>query len=356
MLADKCLYRLRIGNVPRSTTAEQLIQRLDIPLIQIGSVRFPETDSPSPFRVAYLVHQSSERFLRNIIGKHHDQPFSAGVAKRLQLQLEKDVDFFRWTDAREISRAPRRSSLSSAASARSGSAAWDHHSRTASQTTSNSESEENLPTESRVVHSDRPISSLEQMVLERLTGLHVANRINNPRGVTLRRYFEQHPNNMHNALTITLDLLSIVKGIHSRNVVHRNITPDNIFVDDSLVLTDFASATFIQQTEQDQHSSVTESYQPVASPDAFFWQTTTTSNDTSHVCAILFWLITRKHPKDSRDINGKAPHERRQARQAIAVAVEQATGKSSEQRRCVFDCSSLSTRDIHGRHQTRFTD
>ena len=122
------------------------MKRLDISPLQLMNIRFPGRADTSSAMVVYFVHQSSERFLRNRIGEHHDQPFSDSVPAKLQLQLEKNLDFFQWGDSRETPRSSRGRSLSSAPIPDRPAPWYDDARRTASQASSEVDPDESSST------------------------------------------------------------------------------------------------------------------------------------------------------------------------------------------------------------------
>lgn len=172
-------------------------------------------------------------------------------------------------------------------------------------------------------------------------------------GVTLRDFVGTNPMNFRDKLLTTISLLNIVREIHSRNIVHRHIHPANIIVRTQLdsnkidlVLTDFSQAcpisddepnnrtifdndrdyirnTFYQATQLERQSSTgnddynAQNKKLVCTP----------SIDTSSVCALLFWLITKREPKGSRNIHGEAPHQEKIHKNTIDKELTKATGK-----------------------------
>lgn len=177
-------------------------------------------------------------------------------------------------------------------------------------------------------------------------------------GITLKAYIQKNPRNLHEALEITLELLSIVKQIHNRNDIHGNITPENIIIrnrcntpyKDRLILIGFSS-TIINYPDGKQNEKVFhEDYVNYADdPNTLFYrvpQIKTQGKDTnatdenerqesirspkidsSHICAILYWLITKKPPRESKNINNIAPHELKESITTIRTEIEKITGK-----------------------------
>ena len=173
-------------------------------------------------------------------------------------------------------------------------------------------------------------------------------------GVTLSEFIHSTSASFRDKLEITLDLLNIVKGLHSRNVVHRYINPDNIMIktssdgtDDhnSLFLIDFCRAYLTQDDdpsnkmifEDDRNHIWNAFYQPSElekqpsiddnnNNSKRKNMACTRSIDASYVCAVLFWMITECPPRESRNIHGEAPHQRKDHASAIKAELTKATG------------------------------
>jgi serine/threonine protein kinase len=149
---------------------------------------------------------------------------------------------------------------------------------------------------------------------------------------TLDNLINQRSLSIRENLIISLKLVHLVKQIHNRNVVHRNISPQNILInyDSSMSpdqihvgLIDFDFA-WIEQPNNDSSNLdqvkdliVNNFYQVPQLTEQSPNKNTTDKNitqqsrtiDTTLICAILFWMITGREPKCSRNENGKAPHQ-----------------------------------------------
>ncbi|CAF3972183.1 unnamed protein product, partial [Rotaria magnacalcarata] len=197
----------------------------------------------------------------------------------------------------------------------------------------------------------------------------------NIEGVTLHDFVPTTSIDLHNALIITLKLLHTVKQINRRNVIHRNINPHNIIIKTSsikennqnqssfeninLVLIDFDLAYIDQQTDEHNqkmdgifYSDNIDLINPLKckrpQSNQIFYRVPqiekrsminhvvkneqddnlcrSSTIDTSHICAILFWLITKSYPRESRDIDGKAPHEKKHHIRIIEEELTRASG------------------------------
>ncbi|CAM2708528.1 unnamed protein product [Rotaria socialis] len=205
----------------------------------------------------------------------------------------------------------------------------------------------------------------------------------NVEGVTLHDFIPTTSIDLHNALIITLKLLHTVKQINRRNVIHRNINPHNIIIDTSsikennqnqssfeninLVLIDFDLAYIDQQTNEHNqkmggmfYSDSIDLINPLKckkpQSNQIFYRVPqiekrsminhivkneqddnlcrSSTIDTSHIGAILFWLITKSYPRESRDIDKKAPHEKNHHIRIIEEELTRASGvwKGKEKR------------------------
>lgn len=143
------------------------------------------------------------------------------------------------------------------------------------------------------------------------------------------------------ALHITQQLLTIVKEIHSKNVIHRDLQPKNILIQrraneqsSSFMLINFGSAfvdnyqwnaspadiddylgnQFYQMPQFEQRLVETKPFE--RSPIV----------DTTGICAILFWLLTGHAPKESKDIEQQSPHRMSNHLKIIKTRIDQVAG------------------------------
>jgi serine/threonine protein kinase len=173
---------------------------------------------------------------------------------------------------------------------------------------------------------------------------------------TLYELIDQRSLCIQEILIITLKLLNLIRQIHNRNVVHRNISPRNILINYdssmspdqihvSLIDFDFA---WIEQPNND--SSNFDSVKDIIPNDFYqvpqfdiqpsnknghdenieqieFHQRSRTI-DTSFITAILFWMITGHEPKCSRDVKGQVPHQRDGIQEMINKTLISEAGKN----------------------------
>ncbi|HEY9700834.1 MAG TPA: serine/threonine-protein kinase [Allocoleopsis sp.] len=86
-------------------------------------------------------------------------------------------------------------------------------------------------------------------------------------GHTLKHEFEnlKNPLTESEAIALISDLLSILKFVHSRNVVHRDVNPNNIMrrmIDNKLILIDFGAAKRLDSNAQSTIAIGTPGYMP----------------------------------------------------------------------------------------------
>ncbi|CAF1508684.1 unnamed protein product [Didymodactylos carnosus] len=187
---------------------------------------------------------------------------------------------------------------------------------------------------------------------------------------TLYDLINQRPLCIRENLMISLKLVHLIKQIHSRNVVHRNISPQNILInyDSSMSpdqihvgLIDFDFA-WIEQPNNDSSNLdqvkdlIVNNFYRVPQFAIQSLNTNTTDKDieqinsdqrsrtidTSFICAILFWMITGRDPKCSRHENGQAPHQLNGVEdiifmKSISEAGECVTKSFMEHLKLVFD-------------------
>jgi tRNA A-37 threonylcarbamoyl transferase component Bud32 len=166
-------------------------------------------------------------------------------------------------------------------------------------------------------------------------------------GETLSDYIKANKMDFREALYITRQLLNIIKQIHDRNVIHRDIQPKNILIEQrsnineiNLMLINFSSAwinnyqwthyiedcderlgnQFYRMPQFENQSIDTEQNE---TNGQFRYSPTI---DTTGICAILFWMITGHEPKESQDISGQPPHKLRDNLKIIEKKIIEMTG------------------------------
>jgi serine/threonine protein kinase len=173
------------------------------------------------------------------------------------------------------------------------------------------------------------------------------------KGVTLKEFVTQrykHPRgfSLFDAFTLTDKLFCIIKAVHAKGVVHRDLKPDNVMIDFTnyndpvenveVYVVDFGMAyietqadTDIDWSKYDQARHGTEledslgnrwyrvpqlSRQDISQltvkqkNDLFHVVRRSPTIDASSICAILFWMLIQTVPEENRDKNNMAPHRR----------------------------------------------
>ena len=159
-------------------------------------------------------------------------------------------------------------------------------------------------------------------------------------GNTLDKFIkEKDAIDVFDAVKFTVKLLDIVEYCHQRDVVHRDIKPDNIIViNDSLttpVLIDFGLSF-----NKEDDTNLTPTGQDIGNRFLFLPEHKRESglqrdkrSDITQVCGILFFVITGKEPRHLLDEKGNKPHQTEKARQKLSVLPEHILSKINR----VFD-------------------
>ena len=134
-------------------------------------------------------------------------------------------------------------------------------------------------------------------------------------GYNLKKFFSQiHRGDVGvlQAIQIVQNLITIVKQVHDKDVLHRNLGPESVLIEwDSkqafadqaqLFLIDFSQACII--SEKDTRSTAASWYKaPQANVESFKYSSTI---DASSICGILLWLLTTIDPRHDQN---KLPHQ-----------------------------------------------
>lgn len=163
-------------------------------------------------------------------------------------------------------------------------------------------------------------------------------------GTRLSDFIKSNSVDVHEAMRITRKILLAVKKIHNRNIVHRNIQPDNILVQHRLnssemdfMVIDFTSAWIINHQMNHSIEDIRDRLgnafyrmpqfepRPDQTEQIKDYQQSSTI-DAAGVCAILFWLITHRPPREFKDIWGNTPHRMHENCKIIQKKIEEVTG------------------------------
>jgi serine/threonine protein kinase len=168
-------------------------------------------------------------------------------------------------------------------------------------------------------------------------------------GERLSDYIKGNKPDFREALHITRRLLNMIKQIHDQNVIHRDIQPKNILIEQrsnmnelNLMLINFSSAwinnyqfedideqlgnAFYRMPQFENRPIDTEENETHQQLKQFQYSPTI---DTTGICAILFWLITGHEPKESQDIWGQPPHKLRENPKIIERKINEVTGNKT---------------------------
>ncbi len=157
-------------------------------------------------------------------------------------------------------------------------------------------------------------------------------------GERLTDYIKSNKVDLREALQITQQLLNIIKQIHARNVIHRDIQPKNILINQAdMMLINFSSAWINDnqqaQSIEDFNDQLGNNFYRMPQfekrPDETEQFRYSPTIDTTGICAILFWLITGHEPKESQDIWGHPPHKLRDNPKIIENKIFELTGKTN---------------------------
>ena len=137
------------------------------------------------------------------------------------------------------------------------------------------------------------------------------------------------------AIQLIQNLTEIAKEVHSRNVLHQNLTPETVMIDWNhtqssidqarLTLVDFSQA-YIKSDEKSPLNQLAESRWYKAPQTNVKLHRYRPTIDTSGICALLLWLLTDCDPKHNED---KLPHQQDNVKdeidRRIALAVRNAS-------------------------------
>ncbi len=134
-------------------------------------------------------------------------------------------------------------------------------------------------------------------------------------GKTLDAFLKENTMNLIDAVIFFIKLLDIVEYCHKKDVIHRDIKPDNIIIADNNnpVLIDFG----LSFNKEDNEISLTPTWQHLGNRFLYLPELSEKSSlqrdyrsDITQCCGILFFVITGKNPTTFLDAEGNKPHQR----------------------------------------------
>lgn len=157
-------------------------------------------------------------------------------------------------------------------------------------------------------------------------------------GVSLKEFVQKQLHNglgVIEAVQLVQSLTKIVKEVHSRNVVHQNLTPETVMIDWNhsqssadqalLTLVDFSQAC-VKSNEKSSLNQLSESRWYKAPQANVELQRYRPTIDTSNICALLLWLLTKCDLKHERN---KLPHQQHDAKDELNRKIAQAVRNAS---------------------------
>jgi serine/threonine protein kinase len=117
-------------------------------------------------------------------------------------------------------------------------------------------------------------------------------------GPTLKEYIEKnHPISFDEITRLALQILNGIKHAHNRGIIHRDIKPQNILLDENnqVKITDFGIAKALSETRMTETNQVMGSVQYI-SPEQAKGQSTDERTDIYSFGILLFELLTGTLP------------------------------------------------------------
>ncbi|GGA15305.1 protein kinase [Okeania sp. KiyG1] len=147
--------------------------------------------------------------------------------------------------------------------------------------------------------------------------------------------------NVFDAVHFTLKLLDILEYCHQRDIVHRDIKPDNIIIRNNDITTPVLIDFGLSFNKEDD-TSLTPTGQDIGNRFLVLPEHKRESglqrderSDITQVCGILFFVITGKEPRHHLDERGNKPHQnqRQEIQQNLSILPQHILSKINR----VFD-------------------
>lgn len=132
-------------------------------------------------------------------------------------------------------------------------------------------------------------------------------------GVPLNRYLQENKISCNESVDIALKVCAALKCVHSNGIVHRDISPDNIFMckDGRVKIIDFGAARFSAEDEKQRTIILKPGFAPPEQYESVSSQGPWT--DIYALGATLYYLLTGVKPEESTnrkiEDNLQPPHE-----------------------------------------------
>ncbi|NEN91801.1 MAG: serine/threonine protein kinase, partial [Okeania sp. SIO3H1] len=160
-------------------------------------------------------------------------------------------------------------------------------------------------------------------------------------GSTLEDFVAEGVMNVFDAVRFTLKLLDIIEYCHQRDIVHRDIKPDNIIIRNNDITTPVLIDFGLSFNKEDD-ISLTPTEQDIGNRFLVLPEHKRESglqrderSDITQVCGILFFVITGKAPRHLYDEKGNKPHQnqRQEIQQNLSILPQHILSKINR----VFD-------------------
>lgn len=123
------------------------------------------------------------------------------------------------------------------------------------------------------------------------------------------------------AINLTCSLLEVVRYIWQQDTIHRDIKPDNIIIrgDNHLdpVLVDFGMAVCEEDAQLSKGQEIGNRFLRLPEFSISGSEKRSHASDITFCVGILFFLLTDEMPRQLRDEDDKAPHQRKSARSGL---------------------------------------